>query len=190
MNTITLSHSLVNIQTELRQIGSNARKLSDKGRAILPLKPRMLGSLPPWERDVVMDTVEILFAAILRFVDAQIAEQRANDAVDVVAARLERGEADGTCSALICGSARPVLLLAARIAPIAMHAIIETAPELDLKERLLSASPQYGEHRRMGRYKQSRTKLINLPADYEQRRARKLAKRKLRLKNIQGNFVS
>jgi hypothetical protein len=136
MHLITLTQNLVNIKAELNLIGANARGLRGPGRELLPLKEDMLMGLPPVERAAVLEAVELLFAAVLQFVDAQIREQQAIDAVGVVAARIDKGQADGTVTALVRGSTRDLFIVACEQAPIAMHAIIETSPELAIRQRL------------------------------------------------------
>ena len=126
----------VNTRQELILIGSKARGLSKPGKELMPVKIEMLRGLAPWEAQIVMEACELLFAAILQFVDSELKEQRAADAIAVVQARLERGQADGTIRALLHGPTRHALLVAAKLAPIAFHAIMQISPELQVKDRL------------------------------------------------------
>jgi hypothetical protein len=104
----------------------------------MPLKPDMLG-MPPGPTAAIMDAVELLFVASMRYVGAQIGEAGSRNAVDVVTARLDRGMAEGTVTALIYSDSIAMLIAeACKRAPIAMHAILHLAPELKLLERLQS----------------------------------------------------
>jgi hypothetical protein len=136
---IAISHNLVNIKNELDEIGAKARVLTERGRALLPVKPDMLFYVPAAERDAIMAACELLLASCLQYVDAQLKEQSATNAIDIVAARIERGQADGTVTALIFGQTRMLLLAACQHAPIAMHAIMQSVPELDILKRLKTA---------------------------------------------------
>lgn len=132
---IALTVNFVNVREELNSIGANARGLQDRGRAILPLKPQML-RMNPFDTVLVMDAVELLFAALLKYIQAQVDEKRAWDAIAVAEARLAKGQADGTLRALLHGDVRQLFVVAAQQAPIAMHAIFQMAPELKLAQRL------------------------------------------------------
>jgi|SRR5215471_7005682 len=135
---ITIAHNTINIRHELNLIGANARGLKGPGKDLLPLKPDML-DLPYDQVMIVMDTIELLFAAILQFVDSQIAEKYAanfGDSISLVKARIDRGQSDGTIHALLYGPTRFAITTACEHAPIAMHSILQIAPELKLIERL------------------------------------------------------
>ncbi len=133
--TIAITQTEVNARFELNLIGANTRGLKGPGRELMPLKPDMLSSPEP-ELSMVLEAVELMFEASMRYVGAQIAERVAEDAVSVVAARIAKGMADGTCTALLHGPTADLLAKACEQAPIAMHAILLICPELDLKTRL------------------------------------------------------
>lgn len=142
---IALSQFAVNTRNELNIIGANVKGLKQPGRDLMPLKPDML-NLPPEPTAMVMDAVELLFSASMRYVAAQINEGNAVGAVDKVAARIERGQAEATCIALLAGRCVLPLYLACERAPIAMYAILHLVPELDLENRLKEAMEK---HRRI-----------------------------------------
>ena len=134
-SVIPLPQTYVNTRFELNLIGTNARGLKGPGRELMPLKPDML-NLPDDETAMVMEAVELLFAASMRYVGAQIAEATSTEAVNLVAARIGRAMAEGTCTALIHGETAVLLILACERAPIAMNAILQVCPELNLRDRL------------------------------------------------------
>jgi|SRR5579859_984222 len=141
---LTVAANVASIRSELNLIGANARGLKGLGRELLPLKPDMLG-LPPAEAAIVMDAVELLFAAILQYVDSQLAERAGTDQQDsiaIVKARIDNGQADGTIRALLHGPTKTLLQVACEHAPIAMHSIISVCPELNLRDRLLLNRPE------------------------------------------------
>ena len=102
----------------------------------MPLKPDMLNSADD-ETAMVIEAAELLFAASMRYVGAQIAgEATSTEAVNLVAARIGRAMAEGTRTALIHGETAVPLILACERAPIAMNAILQVCPELNLRDRL------------------------------------------------------
>lgn len=135
---IALSQTAVKLRTELNLLGANVKGLKGPGRDLMPLKPDMLAMLPPEQATIVMDAVELLFGASMRFVAAQINEATAAGAVELVSARIDRGQAEATCIALLHDCAVP-LYVACECAPIAMYAILHLAPELRLEDRLKEA---------------------------------------------------
>jgi|SRR6516164_8555290 hypothetical protein len=135
---IAVTQNTLSIRHELNLIGANARGLKEPGKQLLPLKPDML-ALPYDQSMIVMDTVELLFAAIIQFVDSQMAEETASelrDSIALVKARIDRGQSDGTIRALLYGPTRQALRIACEQAPIAMHSILQISPELRLLDRL------------------------------------------------------
>ena len=135
-----LQQSSITIRQELNLIGANARGLKGPGKELLPLKRDMLAALPDDAACMVLEAVELLFAACLQFVDAQLLEKDAFDAITLVKARIDRGQADGTIRALLHGPTKQLIQIACQHAPIAMHSIIQICPELALRDRLTKSS--------------------------------------------------
>jgi hypothetical protein len=138
-NAITLSTA----KSELADIRlAGGRTLKDRGKAIMPVKRDML-LMPAETADLVLDACEMLFAAILSFEGGLLAKRAAVDAVSLVEARMQAGEAEGIVTALFYGPTAALLVLAAERAPIAFYAMAQAAPGLKIIDRLKVAKNRH-----------------------------------------------
>lgn len=118
--------------TEILQAG--ARGLKPAGTALLPIKPEML---PHPDRDLILEALNLLFAAILSYEAAQWTIGRVNNPVDLVTARIDAGSALGVIEALFYGPTRQLFALAMELAPIAYYALSEASPDLHIIDRTI-----------------------------------------------------
>ena len=124
---------------ELHEIlDAGARALKPAGRDLMPIKREML-NLPTDQADLVLDALNLLFAAVLSYENAQWLISHANNPVDLVSARIEAGRALGVVEALFYGPTRALFATAMDRAPIAYYALSEASPNLKIIDRTIGA---------------------------------------------------
>jgi hypothetical protein len=116
-------------------LDAGARALKPAGVDLMPIKREML-RLPADQADLVLDTCNLLFAAVLSYEGAQWQIKTASNAVDLVKARIEAGRATGVVESLFYGPTRDLLWLAMDRAPIAFYALSEASPALRIIDRV------------------------------------------------------
>lgn len=125
-------------RAELTEIlDAGARALKTPGLALMPVKREMLNNSV--NTDLIMDACNLLFAAILAYEGALWDVDRAENAIELVSARLEAGKAEGVVNALFHGYCAPLLLTALDRAPIAFYAMAEASPALNIIARCIKA---------------------------------------------------
>lgn len=130
-NQLTIPNSASVVKQELNLIGANARGLSMEGAKLQPVKLDMVNG----DSDIVA-ICELLYACALQYEDALIRERKADNAVALVAARIDAGRAEGTVCALFYGPTAKLLWTAMESAPIAFHALASASPGLKIIDRL------------------------------------------------------
>jgi hypothetical protein len=120
--------------TEIRMAG--AHNLKAPGRDLQPVKRDMLHMLTPAHADAVLEACDLLFAALLAYEGGKFREHKATDAVTLVEARLEAGQAEGVVTALFHGQLGALLLTAAEAAPIAFYGLTKASPGLAILDRV------------------------------------------------------
>jgi hypothetical protein len=146
-NTITVNTNVqwAQARIELEQIlDAGARSLKPAGIEMLPIKREMLfnGPFPicsPENLDLILDALNLLFAAILSFENAQWNISHATDPLQLVNARIESGRARAVVESLFFGPTRHLLLTAMDRAPIAFYAMSTAAPDLHIIEKCQKA---------------------------------------------------
>jgi hypothetical protein len=122
-------------RAELEQIlNAGARALKPAGIALMPIKREMLG-LSDIQADLILDALNLLFAAVLAYEGAQWSIETATDAIDLVSARIEAGRALGVVESLFYGPTRLLFATAMDRAPIAYFALSEASPTLKIVDR-------------------------------------------------------
>jgi hypothetical protein len=122
-------------RTELTDIlDAGAYALKQPGLELLPVKRDML-RLPTAEADLILDALNLLFAAILAYEGAQWAIKSATDAITLVSHRIDAGRALGVVEALFYGPTRELILIALDRAPIAFYALAQASPDLHIIDR-------------------------------------------------------
>lgn len=122
-------------RTELTDIlDAGAYALKQPGLELLPVKRDML-RLPDHEVDLILDALNLLFAAILAYEGAQWAIKSATDAITLVSHRIDAGRALGVVEALFYGPTRELILIALDRAPIAFYALAQASPDLHIIDR-------------------------------------------------------
>jgi hypothetical protein len=122
-------------KNELSEIlDAGARALKGPGLQLLPVKREML-HLPDDQCDLILDTLNLLFAAILSYEGALWAIDNAEDAISLVSARIDAGRAQGVVEALFYGPTRHLILTAHDRAPIAFYAMALASPTLHIIDR-------------------------------------------------------
>jgi hypothetical protein len=132
-NELTLYHEARNELSDILDAG--ARALKQPGLDLMPIKREML-RLPADQADLVLDALNLLFAAVLSYEGAQWQIKTASNAVDLVTARIEAGRATGVVESLFYGPTYHLLHIAMDRAPIAFYALAQSAPDLHIIDRL------------------------------------------------------
>lgn len=129
-----------NARMELCDIlDAGARSLKGPGLELMPIKREML-RLPSDMADLVLDALNLLFAAILAYESAQWNIDNAADAISLVSARIEAGRALGVVESLFYDQTAPLFALAMDRAPIAYYALAESSPTLNIINRTAKRS--------------------------------------------------
>lgn len=115
-------------------LDAGAYALKQPGLELLPVKRDML-RLPDHEVDLILDALNLLFAAILAYEGAQWAIKSATDAITLVSHRIDAGRALGVVEALFYGPTRELILIALNRAPIAFYALAQASPDLHIIDR-------------------------------------------------------
>ncbi len=123
--------------TEIMQSGAKALKLA--GMELQPIKREML-KLPDDQASAIVQTCDLLFAAVLSYENAQFTIAAARDAITIVQGRLAAGTAKGVVEALFHGPTAVLLWMALDRAPIAYYALSEASPDLDIIKRTYDAN--------------------------------------------------
>jgi hypothetical protein len=126
-------------RAELNEIlDAGARALKGPGLELLPIKRDML-RLTGDQCDLILDACNLLFAAEISYEAALWASRNASDPIQLVAARIEAGKAEGVVNALFFGPTAELLLTAMNHAPIAFYAMSEASPNLHIIQRCQNA---------------------------------------------------
>lgn len=123
-------------RTELTDIlDAGAYALKQPGLELLPVKRDMLRDIPSSQQELILDALNLLFAAILAYEGAQWAIKSATDAITLVSHRIDAGRALGVVEALFYGPTRELILIALDRAPIAFYALAQASPDLHIIDR-------------------------------------------------------
>jgi hypothetical protein len=115
-------------------LDAGAKGLKPAGLELMPVKREML-HLSDIDADLVLDCLNLLFAACLSYEGAQWTIERATDPISLVAARIEAGRAIGVTESLFYGPTRGLLWTAMDRAPIAFYALAKASPDLRIIDR-------------------------------------------------------
>lgn len=133
---LELYQSARNELTDILDAG--ARHLKQPGIELMPIKREML-RMHDDAANLVLDTCNLLFAAILSYEAAHWQIDNATDPIQLVSNRIEMGRAMGVVEALFFGPTRRLLWLAMDRAPIAYYALAEASPALRIIDRTIAA---------------------------------------------------
>lgn len=120
-------------------LDAGARALKPAGIELLPVKREML-RLPDNEADLILDALNLLFAAILAYEGAQWNIKTAPDAISLISARIEAGRALGVVESLFFDRVANLFHIAMNRAPIAYFAMAEASPTLNIINRTTGAN--------------------------------------------------
>lgn len=133
-------------RSELSEIlDAGARALKPAGIELLPIKREMLHGLDLNQQDLVLDALNLLFAAMLSYEAAQWEINHAGNALQLVKGRMEAGRAMGVVEALFYGPTRELFATALDRAPIAYYALSEASPDLKLIDRTYNSLQKKGQ---------------------------------------------
>jgi hypothetical protein len=131
-------------RAELQEIlDAGAKSLKRPGLELMPVKRDMLRGLSDIDRDLVLDTLNLLFAACLAYEGAQWSIRTAANPLELVTARIEAGRARGVIESLFFGPTVNIISTAMHLAPIAFYALAMSAPDLRIIDRLTGPSKDY-----------------------------------------------
>ena len=131
---ITVYHTA---RTELQEIlDAGAKSLKRPGIELMPVKRDMLRGLNELDRDLTIDTLNLLFAACLAYEGAQWEISHSHNPLELVTARIEAGRARGVIESLFFGPTVNIIHVAMNLAPIAFYALSEASPDLHIIDRL------------------------------------------------------
>lgn len=137
-NELTLYREARNELQDILDAG--ARALKGPGLDLMPIKREML-HLDDDSADLVLSACNLLFAACLSYENAQWSIKTANNAVELVTARIEAGRAIGVVESLFYGPTFNLLWSAMDRAPIAFYALSEASPDLRIIDRINRPRP-------------------------------------------------
>ena len=135
-DTVNLSPALVNSAAiELSEIiEAGAKSLAPVGLDVQPVKADML-RLPDDQAQIIVQTCNLLFAALCEYENGLWAEQHAKDPMSLVTARINAGRANAVIEALFYGPTAALLWMAMDRAPIAYSGLAKASPSQHIIDR-------------------------------------------------------
>ena len=134
--TVNLSPALVNsAASELLEITeAGAKALAPLGANVQPVKADML-RLPDDQAQIIVETCNMLFAALCEYENGLWMEANAKDPMALVTARVNAGRADAVIEALFYGPTAALLWMALDRAPIAYCGLAKASPSQNIINR-------------------------------------------------------
>lgn len=126
-------------QEILEIMQSGGKGLKPAGQAIQPVTAALL-RLPDDQADMIVQTCDLLFSAVLSYEQAQFDIDAARDGITLVTARMKAGRALGIVEALFHGPTARLLYIALDRAPIAYFELSEGSPALNIIKRTYDAN--------------------------------------------------
>jgi hypothetical protein len=118
---------------ELKEITlAGASALTNTGLDRQPVKAHMLKCD---DADLIVQACDMLFAALLTYEDGLWKQERAENAIELVEARMMAGRARAVVEALFHGPTAQLLGIALDRAPIAYYELSEASPDLNIIDR-------------------------------------------------------